>query len=105
VIQPWEFGGVPRAWVDALDQVDQVWAYTQFVKSCWVQGGADPAKIRVVPLGVHPNNVGHAEKVPGQLLFLGGGIWRKGVDLFVRALDGLSLDPPTHPGLGVRRWP
>ncbi len=96
VIQPWEFGGVPLAWIDKLDQVDQVWAYTQFVKSCWVEGGADPAKIRVVPLGVHQSSLSQGKKAPGQLLFLGGGIWRKGVDLFVMAVDGLSDDELAH---------
>ncbi len=90
MMQPWEFGGVPRSWVDALDNVDQVWAYSQFVKSCWVEGGADPAKIHVVPLGVRPAPTLDIATRPGQLLFLGGGIWRKGADLFIEAVNGLS---------------
>ena len=90
VMQPWEFGGVPRPWVEALGEVDQVWAYTQFVKSCWIEGGADPSKIHVVPLGVRTNQLLAVPKRPGQLLFLGGGIWRKGADLFIEAVDGLT---------------
>lgn len=92
VIQPWEFGGVPLEWVEALGQVDQVWAYTNFVKSCWVGAGADPRKIRVVPLGVRSPSIELPVKKPNQLLFLGGGIWRKGIDLFIRALDNLEDD-------------
>jgi glycosyltransferase involved in cell wall biosynthesis len=89
VIQPWEFGGVPSKWMSELGQVDQIWAYSSFVKACWVEGGADPQKVSIVPLGVHEPRIGETDKVDGQLLFLGGGIWRKGVDLFVQALDQL----------------
>lgn len=89
-IQPWEFGGVPLQWVRELDYVDQLWAYTNFVKSCWVESGVDQAKIHIVPLGVHQSAPRSALKNRGQLLFLGGGIWRKGVDLFIQAVDGLT---------------
>ncbi|WP_276941933.1 glycosyltransferase family 4 protein [Ferrimicrobium acidiphilum] len=91
-IQPWEFGGVPLQWVNQLDHVDQLWAYTNFVKSCWVESGVDQAKIHIVPLGVHQSAPRSVVKNRGQLLFLGGGIWRKGVDLFIQAVDGLSDD-------------
>jgi glycosyltransferase involved in cell wall biosynthesis len=92
VIQPWEFGGAPLKWVRELDHVDQLWACTKFVKSCWVQGGAEPTKIHIVPNGVHQYEHKTVTKNLGQLLFLGGGIWRKGVDLFIQAVDGLSDD-------------
>ena len=93
VIQPWEYGGVPLQWVHQLDHVDQIWACTKFVKSCWVEGGAEPTKIHIVPNGVHLNEFKTVTtKNLGQLLFLGGGIWRKGVDLFIQAVDGLSDD-------------
>jgi glycosyltransferase involved in cell wall biosynthesis len=91
-IQPWEFGGVPLQWVNQLGHVDQLWAYTNFVKSCWVESGVDQAKIHIVPLGVHQSAPRSVAKNQGQLLFLGGGIWRKGVDLFIQAVDGLNDD-------------
>ena len=92
VIQPWEYGGVPLQWIHQLDHVDQIWACTKFVKSCWVEGGAEPTKIHIVPNGVHQSEDKTVTKNLGQLLFLGGGIWRKGVDLFIQAVDGLSDD-------------
>jgi glycosyltransferase involved in cell wall biosynthesis len=92
VIQPWEYGGVPLQWVHQLDHVDQIWACTKFVKSCWVEGGAEPTKVHIVPNGVRQNEHKKVTKNLGQLLFLGGGIWRKGVDLFIQAVDGLSDD-------------
>ena len=92
VIQPWEFGGVPLQWIHQLDHVDQIWACTKFVKSCWVEGGAEPTKIHIVPNGVHQSEDKTVTKNLGQLLFLGGGIWRKGVDLFIQAVDGLNDD-------------
>ncbi len=33
IIQPWEFGSIPRPWVDPMSTlVDEVWAYSRFVQ-------------------------------------------------------------------------
>ncbi|MFH1567317.1 MAG: glycosyltransferase [Gemmatimonadota bacterium] len=93
LMQPWEFGRLPRAWVDPIQQnVDQVWAYTRYVRNCYVDSGIDPERVAVVPLGVDP-----ARFRPGlpplelatekgfRFLFVGGTLYRKGIDLLLEA--------------------
>jgi glycosyltransferase involved in cell wall biosynthesis len=90
----WEYGPVPRHWVAAQrDGLDEVWAATRWVADGMVGSGMDPARVHVVPLGVDP-----ARFRPGleplpldwtpagyRFLFVGGLLWRKGVDLLLDA--------------------
>ncbi len=89
VIQPYEYGVIPLSWVASAAAADAIWVPSTFSKSCWVKAGADPGKIFVVPNGVDTHGI-TAEPVPGRLLYVGGGIWRKGVDLLFSALSALS---------------
>ncbi|MFZ2640183.1 MAG: glycosyltransferase, partial [Verrucomicrobiia bacterium] len=53
VIQPWEFGCVPKAWVPVLrDQVDELWVPSEFVRDCYVKSGVPAGKVVVVPNGI-----------------------------------------------------
>ncbi|WP_201733418.1 methyltransferase domain-containing protein [Acidithrix sp. C25] len=99
VLQPWEFGSIPISWIEGVASADQVWVPTEFVKACYVQSGVDHKKIRVIPYGVNSDALKlGAEKLsntksttyndPFRLLFLGGAIFRKGVDLL---MDGIAL--------------
>src|SRR5262249_23664198 len=55
VIQPWEFGSLPRDWVGPVArQADEVWAYTRSVRDCYVRSGVPADLVHVVPLGVDP---------------------------------------------------
>lgn len=89
VIQPYEYGAVPLSWVAGTANVDAIWVPSTFAKSCWVKAGADDKRIFVVPNGIRPHGV-VAKPVPGRLLYVGGGIWRKGIDILFSALGGLS---------------
>jgi glycosyltransferase involved in cell wall biosynthesis len=103
--QPWEFGSLPRAWLPALQQVDEVWAYSQAVRDCYLEAGVPPERIHIVPLGVDPAifrpGLEPALLEPGpdlRFLFVGGTIWRKGIDLVLKAFaqaftptDGIGL--------------
>jgi glycosyltransferase involved in cell wall biosynthesis/Tfp pilus assembly protein PilF len=93
LIQPWEFGSLPRSWVGPVSQeVDEVWAYSRSVRECYLQGGAPADRVHVVPLGV---DVGcfrpDAPLLPlrtakrFKFLFVGGTIYRKGIDLLLEA--------------------
>lgn len=94
-IQPWEFGVLPIEWVGPLrDDVDEVWAPSQYVRDVYVRSGVPPEKIQVISWGVdefvyHPD--GEAIVLPGVgedtfvFLFMGGAIARKGFDLVVDA--------------------
>lgn len=96
VIQPWEFGSVPLSWLPGISQADAVWVPSSFVKAGYIQSGVTPGKVWVVPNGTDvaeaepPHRQAH--EGPLSLLFLGGGIFRKGPDVLIEALK--SLPPP-----------
>jgi glycosyltransferase involved in cell wall biosynthesis/tetratricopeptide (TPR) repeat protein len=104
-MQPWEFGSLPSAWLPALRQVDEVWAYSRSVRDCYLDAGVSPARVHLVPLGVDPA-IFHPGAQPLPLparpdfrfLFVGGTIHRKGFDLLLtaytrafRPTDGVGL--------------
>jgi glycosyltransferase involved in cell wall biosynthesis/predicted O-methyltransferase YrrM len=93
VMQPWEHGSLPRAWVGPLRRdVDEVWAYTRYVRDCYLAAGVPPERVHVIPLGVDPDRFR-----PGlpplplrterrfKFLFVGGTIRRKGIDILLDA--------------------
>ncbi|GEM_PF-2686759 len=94
VVQPWEFGTIPLAWLEGANGADAIWVPSSYVKAEYVQSGVPPDKIWVVPNG--SELVGHPaprperpRQAPLKLLFVGGGIPRKGVDVLIAALEKL----------------
>jgi len=93
IIQPWEFGSVPRSWVEPISsRVDELWAYSRFVRECYIAGGVPAERVHVVPLGIDPNRFyPGAESFPlkttkpFRFLFVGGTIHRKGIDVLLKA--------------------
>ncbi len=93
LMHPWEFGSLPRAWVGPIvEQVDEVWAYPQAVRDCYVESGVPADRVQVVPLGVDLDSF--RPGVPLLLmktrrtfkfLFVGGTIPRKGFDVLLAA--------------------
>jgi glycosyltransferase involved in cell wall biosynthesis len=90
----WEYGPVPRHWVQAQrDDLDEVWAATRWVADWMVRSGMDPDRVAVVPLGVDPGRFRpgleplRLDWTPTgyRFLFVGGLLWRKGVDLLLDA--------------------
>jgi FkbM family methyltransferase len=93
LMQPWEYGSLPREWVAPIVQgVDEVWAYTHFVRECYLKSGVPEELVHVVPLGVDPTRF-HPRVTPLRLkttkrfkfLFVGGTIARKGIDILLAA--------------------
>jgi glycosyltransferase involved in cell wall biosynthesis/GT2 family glycosyltransferase/tetratricopeptide (TPR) repeat protein len=91
MIQPWEFGALPRAWIEPINRlVDEVWVPSSFVRSCFVRSGVDPRRVVVVPNGVDPARF-HPGAPPLPLptskrfrfLFVGGTLARKGADILI----------------------
>jgi glycosyltransferase involved in cell wall biosynthesis len=93
LIQPWEFGSLPKSWVGPeSDGIDEFWAYSRFVRDCYIKSGVSADRVHVVPLGVdtsrfHPQ----AQPLPVRttktfkFLFVGGTIHRKGIDILLNA--------------------
>ena len=93
VIQPWEYGGIPKQWILPMQHVvDEVWVPSQWVRDCYVASGVDPTKVAVVPNGVDTERFRpEGDRFPlrtdrtVRLLFVGGTIHRKGFDLLLEA--------------------
>ncbi|HLP75745.1 MAG TPA: glycosyltransferase, partial [Candidatus Paceibacterota bacterium] len=52
IIQPWEYGALPKDWVEASGNVDEFWVPSQLVRAMYVDSGIAPEKVRVMPNGV-----------------------------------------------------
>lgn len=93
LVQPWEYGGLPDSWVSALQQhVDEAWVYTSWLRDCYLRSGVPAEKVHIVPLGVDTalfTPEGPTYDLPVRasvrLLFVGGAIGRKGLDLLLAA--------------------
>ena len=93
VILPWEYGAVPRRWVERIQQdVDELWVPSGYVRDIFQSCGVDRERIVVIPNGVDTNVFrpeGESWR-PAQargfvFLFVGGVILRKGADLVLEA--------------------
>jgi glycosyltransferase involved in cell wall biosynthesis len=96
LFQPWEYGSLPVEWVEKIPKVvHEVWVYTDYLRECYIASGLDPALVRVIPLGIGPDefkpDVAPAawlrERTGERFCFLfnGGITLRKGVDILVNA--------------------
>ncbi|HZQ82084.1 MAG TPA: glycosyltransferase [Gaiellaceae bacterium] len=91
--QPWEYGPVPRRWVESIrDVVDEVWVPSSYVRDGFIASGVAPQLVHVVPNGVDLERFspdGPARALPGAhgtvFLFVGGTIPRKGIDVLLDA--------------------
>ncbi len=53
LIQPWEFGSLPRDWQAGLrDDVDEVWVPSAFTREMYLEAGVEADRVHVVPNGV-----------------------------------------------------
>ena len=93
VILPWEFGPPPQEWVDRVNaEIDRVVVPSAYVRDGYVAGGMPPGAVEVVPNGVDlerftPDGPAYdlGASAGTVFLFVGGTIWRKGVDLLLDA--------------------
>ena len=96
VIQPWEFGSLPLKWVDVFStQVDEMWVYTKYVRQVYIDSDVPADRVVVIPLGIdtqvfHPRVKKYKLRTEKKFkfLFIGGTIFRKGIDLLLEAYLG-----------------
>lgn len=95
-ILPWEYGTLPRAWVEGLRAggADEVWTPTEYCRTMFLDAGIAPDRVAVVPNGIDPHKFSPDRAVePYPLatrkgftfLFVGGVLPRKGVDVLLAA--------------------
>lgn len=93
IIQPWEFGPLPKDWIRPLcELVDEIWVPSKYVWESYVSSGIPPEKVFVIPNGVNidifnPKAKPYPLKTKKhfKFLFVGGSIWRKGIDILLEA--------------------
>jgi glycosyltransferase involved in cell wall biosynthesis len=94
LVLPWEYGAPPLAWVRTVrERCDRVWVPSAYVRDGYVAGGLPPGIVDVVPNGVDlerfvPGSPARAFDGPAAsctFLFVGGTIWRKGIDVLLEA--------------------
>lgn len=93
LVQPWEFGAVPRAWLAALDEhVDELWVPSEYVRRMYVDAGLSEQRVVTIPNGVdldlfNPEGDRLLARSGDEtrFLFVGGLIWRKGPDVLLAA--------------------
>jgi glycosyltransferase involved in cell wall biosynthesis len=90
----WEYGAPPSEWLLAHSTtIDEVWTASTHVREGMLRAGMDPERVALVPLGVDPERfrpgavpLDLGDAAPGfRFLFVGGLIWRKGIDLLLEA--------------------
>jgi hypothetical protein len=107
VIQPWEFGSLPRSWVRLFAQdVDEFRVPTNLVHNCFLRSGVPPDRVHVIPYTVDPGQF-HSRAAPLPLrtrkhfkcLLVGGGtIYRKALISYWRPM------PRASPALTTFAW-
>lgn len=93
IIQPWEYGRLPEDWVGPMSRlVDEIWVPSRHVLKSYVASGVPADRVHVVPNGVNaeifnpsPPPYPLATEKKFKFLFVGGTIWRKGVDILLKA--------------------
>jgi len=93
IIQPWEFGSLPVEWVRVFStQVDEMWVPSNYVRQVYIESGVPAERVVVIPNGVNPEKFHPGVKPYSlktqkkfKLLFVGGTIHRKGIDLLLQA--------------------
>jgi glycosyltransferase involved in cell wall biosynthesis len=93
-ILPWEYGALPRAWVDGLcaGGADEVWTPTEYCRAMFLEAGIAPERVTVVPNGIDPDRFSPdrpiepyplATRAAFRFLYIGGVLPRKGVDVLL----------------------
>ncbi len=92
VMQPWEFSALRKDFAEAFQHADEVWVPSTFTRKVFVASGLDFNKVQVVPNGIDPHlftPFGVAADLPTKknfrFLFVGGTIFRKGIDVLLEA--------------------
>ncbi len=97
-VRTWDFGRFPGKWVGKIDDCDQLWVHSGWVKRNAVKSGIDKKKIKVVPHGIDEKIFKPAGEKYGlstdksfKFLFVGATVFRKGIDILLKAF-GKAFD-------------
>ena len=95
-ILPWEYGTLPRSWVEGMRAggADEIWVPSTYCRRMFIDAGVAPERVAVVPNGIDPERFSPDRAVEPyplptrkafRFLYLGGVLPRKGVDVLLAA--------------------
>lgn len=90
-VRPWDFGPYPRSWAERIGtDFDRLWVHSGWIRDKAIEGGVDPERVSVVPLGHDPEVFspdGPAMDLGEtfNFLFVGATVARKGIDILLKA--------------------
>lgn len=92
IMQPWEFSSLRQDFVNIFNQADEIWTPSNYSRKSFVDSGVDFNKVQIIPNGINPDiftPAGDKYILPTnkgiKLLFVGGTIYRKGIDILLQA--------------------
>lgn len=91
IMQPWEYTRLRKDFVELFNQAEEIWTPSTFCRKCFVESGVEPNKVQVIPNGINPElykpstvKLDLLTKKKFKFLFVGGTIYRKGIDLLLQ---------------------
>ncbi len=91
-VRTWDFGMFPGKWVGKIDECDQLWVHSSWVKRNAVKSGIDKKRIKVIPHGIDEKifkpggeKYGLSTDKSLKFLFVGATVFRKGIDILLKA--------------------
>lgn len=92
IMYSWEYSAIPRYYTDIFDAAEEIWTPSSFSRDAFVRSGISPSKVHVIPCGVDTGvfspegpTMGLPTSKRFKLLFVGGTIYRKGVDILLES--------------------
>jgi GT2 family glycosyltransferase/glycosyltransferase involved in cell wall biosynthesis/SAM-dependent methyltransferase len=97
--QPWEYSVLRKDFVPLFQQADEIWTPSSFSRQSMIDSGIDFNKVQIVPNGIDPQLFrpkGDSYLIPTKkkikFLFIGGTIFRKGIDILLHAFTHTFSD-------------
>lgn len=92
IMQPWEYTQLKKDFAEIFKRADEIWTPSTYSRKCIVDSGVDFNRVQVIPNGVDPDlfkpkggKYPLETKKRFKFLFVGGTIFRKGIDLLLQA--------------------
>jgi GT2 family glycosyltransferase/glycosyltransferase involved in cell wall biosynthesis/predicted SAM-dependent methyltransferase/Tfp pilus assembly protein PilF len=97
--QPWEYSVLSKEFVEIFKRADEIWTPSSFSRQSMIDSGLDFNKVQIVPNGIDPQLFrpkGDSYLIPTKkkfkFLFIGGTIFRKGIDILLHAFTHTFSD-------------
>lgn len=93
LFQPWEYGWLPETYVKAMNAgIDELWVPSTYVRDVYLTSMVKSERVQIIPYGVDSSlftpcfsrSTGLRDSI-FRFLFVGGLLYRKGVDCLLRA--------------------